>query len=109
MVPQNIETDGTVCIDVGVVDLGREADLGGLEGIIGWEGDGEEEDTPGIRRLPLVAARIRTRTIRVTTTSAYWTHDCGLPLEHILACRTSTAGGRWVTPEIDQFLASQGQ
>ena len=108
MVPQDIKTDGTICVDVGVVNLGREADLGWLEGIVGREGDGEEEDTPGIRRVPLVAAQIKTsNTLRET--SAYRTHDGGLPLEHVIAGRTSTAGGWWVTPEINQFLASQSQ
>lgn len=61
MVPQDVEADRAVGIDVGVVDLGREADLGRFEGIIDWERDREEENTAGIRRLPLVAARIRTR------------------------------------------------
>ena len=59
MVPQDIETDGTICIDVGVIDLGREADLGRFEGIVDWEGDGEEKYTAGIRRLPLVNARFK--------------------------------------------------
>ena len=41
---------------------------------------------------------------------AYRTHNCGLPLEHIvLAGRTGTAGGRWVTSEINQFLVSQSR
>ena len=58
LVPQDIKTDGTVCVDIGVINLGREADLGRLEGVIDWERDGEEEDTASIRRLPLVAARV---------------------------------------------------
>ena len=62
MVPQDIKTDGTVRVDVGMIDLGREADLGRLEGVIGRERDGKEKDTASIRRLPLVTARIRTRT-----------------------------------------------
>ena len=109
MVPQNIKTDGTVGVDIGVINLGREADLGRLEGIIDWERDGEEKDAASIRRLPLVAARVRTRITRVETTSTYWTHDGGLPLEHVVAGRTGTAGRRWVTSEINQFLASQSR
>ena len=35
--------------DVRVVDLGREADLGGLEGVVGGESDGKEEDATGVR------------------------------------------------------------
>jgi hypothetical protein len=37
LVSQNIETDGAVGVDVRVVDLGREGDLGGFEGVV-WEG-----------------------------------------------------------------------
>ena len=39
LVPQDIQTDRTVGVDIGVVDLGREADLWRLEGVIGGEGD----------------------------------------------------------------------
>jgi hypothetical protein len=106
LVPQDIKTDRTICVDVGVIDLGREADFGRFEGIIDWEGDGEEEDTSGIRRLPLVITRIRTQITRVGTTSSYRPHDGGLPLEHVVAGRSCTAGGGWVTPEVNQFLAA---
>ena len=44
LVPQHVETDRAVGVDVGVVDLGSEANLGWLEGVVGGEGDGEEED-----------------------------------------------------------------
>jgi len=56
LVPQDIKTDGPIGVDVGVIDLGREADLGRLEGVIDRERDGEEKDTASIRRIPLVAA-----------------------------------------------------
>lgn len=106
MVPQDIKTDGTICVDVGVIDLGRKADLGWLEGIVDWEGDREEKDTSIIRRVMLVTVRIRTRTL-VGKAPAYRPHDSGLPLKHIVAGGTCTAGGGWVTPEVDQFLASE--
>ena len=109
MVPQDIKTDGTVGVDIGVIDLGREADLGRLEGIIDWERDGEEKDTAGIRRLPLAAAKIRTRITWVETARTHWTHNGGLPLEHVVSGRTGTARGRWVTSEINQFLVSQSR
>ena len=48
LVPQDIQTDRTVGVDIGVVDLGREADLWRLEGVIGGEGNGEEEHAAGI-------------------------------------------------------------
>ena len=43
-IPENIQADGPVGVDVWVVDLCREGDLGWLEGVIGGEVDGEEED-----------------------------------------------------------------
>ena len=49
LVPEDIQTDRPVRVDVRVVDLGREADLGGLEGVVGGESDGKEEDATGIR------------------------------------------------------------
>ena len=39
LVSQNVQADGSVCVDVGMVDLRREADLGWLKGVIGGEGD----------------------------------------------------------------------
>jgi hypothetical protein len=45
LISQNVQTDRAVGIDVWVVDLGREADLGWFEGVVGREGDRKEEDT----------------------------------------------------------------
>jgi hypothetical protein len=53
LIPQDIQTDRSIGIDVGVVDLCRKADFGGLEGVVGGKADGEEEDTPSIRRITL--------------------------------------------------------
>jgi hypothetical protein len=53
LVPEDIKTNRPVCIDVGVVDLGREADFGGLEGVVRRERDGQEKDTSGIRGVTL--------------------------------------------------------
>ena len=39
LIPQDVQANGAIGIDVWMIDLGREADLGGLEGIVGWEGD----------------------------------------------------------------------
>jgi hypothetical protein len=39
LIPQNVEADRAVCVDVWVVDLGRKADLGRLERVVGWEAD----------------------------------------------------------------------
>ena len=49
LIPEDIQTDRPVRVDVRVVDLGREADLGGLEGVVGGESDGKEEDATGVR------------------------------------------------------------
>lgn len=53
LVPQDIKTNGTIRVDIGVINLGREADLGRFEGIVDWEDDGKEKNTPGIGRIPL--------------------------------------------------------
>ena len=53
LVPQDIKTDGTIGIDVGVIYLGRETDLRRFEGIVGRERDGKEEDATGVRRISL--------------------------------------------------------
>ena len=49
LVPQNIQTDRSIRIDIRVINLRRKRDFRGLEGIIGGEGNGEEEDTAGVR------------------------------------------------------------
>jgi hypothetical protein len=53
LVPQDVQTDTAVGVDVGVVDAGGEVDLGGLEWVVGGEVDGEEEDTSGVWRVSL--------------------------------------------------------
>ena len=44
LVPENVETNGSIRVDVGVVYLGNEGHLRGLEGVVGRECDGKEED-----------------------------------------------------------------
>ena len=53
LVSQDVQANRAVGIDVWVINLGREADLGGLEWIIGGERDGEEENASGIRGITL--------------------------------------------------------
>jgi len=36
-----------------VIDLGGEADFGWLKGVVGWEGDGQEENASSIWRVSL--------------------------------------------------------
>ena len=74
----------TVCINVGVVDLGGEGHLGGLEGVVCGEVDGEEEDAPLVRTLG-------------------WAHDGCLPVEQILPHGACRALGWWVPVTIMRF------
>lgn len=41
------------------------------------------------------------------TNNTHRTHDCCLPLEHVVTGRASRAGRWWVTSEIDQFLYAE--
>ena len=43
--PQDVEADGAVAVDVGVVDAGGERELGRLEGVVCGEVDVQEENT----------------------------------------------------------------
>lgn len=55
MVSQDVETDGAVRVDVRMVDLGGEADLGRLEGVVGGKGDGQEEYSASVWRVALLS------------------------------------------------------
>lgn len=54
MVPQDIQTNAAVGVDVGVVDAGGEVDLRRLEGVVGGEVNGKEEDTSGVWGVTLI-------------------------------------------------------
>lgn len=58
MVPQDIQTDAAIGVDVGVVDASREVDLRGLEGVVGREVDGEEENASRVWRVTLESISI---------------------------------------------------
>jgi hypothetical protein len=49
LVSEDVQADASVRVDVGVVDPRGEVDLGGLEGVVGREVDGEEKDTARVR------------------------------------------------------------
>ena len=51
LVLQDVQADGAIAVDVHMINLCREGDLGWLEGIVGREMDVEEEDTLMIRRV----------------------------------------------------------
>ena len=44
LILEDVQADGSVCVDVGMVDLGDEVAFGWPEGIVGGEVDVEEED-----------------------------------------------------------------
>lgn len=77
LVSQDVQTDAAVGVDVGVVDASGEVDLGRLEGVVGREVNGKEEDTA--------------RVWGVTRT-----HDSRLPVEQVISNGTSGAGRGWI-------------
>ena len=62
LVPQDIQTDAAVGVDVGVVYASGKVDLGSLEGVVRGEMDRQEENTARVWGVA-------------------WTHDGGLPVE----------------------------
>lgn len=54
LIPQDVQADAAVRVDVWVVDAGGEVDLRWLEWVVCWEVDGEEEDTAGVWRVALL-------------------------------------------------------
>lgn len=54
MVSQDVETNRTIGIDVRMVNLGREADFGGLEWVVRRERDGQEKNASSIRGITLI-------------------------------------------------------
>jgi hypothetical protein len=61
LIPQNVEADRSVRIDVWVVNLRREADFGRFEWVIRGKHDGEEKDASRVRRVSLYIIDISTR------------------------------------------------
>ena len=85
LVPQDVQADATVGVDIGVVNSGGEVDLRGLERVVCGEVDGQEEDAALVWRVGR-------------------SHDCRLPVEQVLADRAGGAG-RWrITAEVREFL-----
>ena len=86
LVLEDVQADRTVAVDVHMVDLRGESDLGRLEGVVGREVDVQEEDA-------LVVGRV------------LGAHDGSLPVE--LVCLVGGAGravcGR-VSSKVDQLL-----
>lgn len=53
MVSQDIQTDAAVRVDIGVVDTRGEVELWGLEGVVGREVNGQEENAAAVWRVTL--------------------------------------------------------
>lgn len=51
LVPQDVQTDAAVAVDVGMIDAGGEVDLWWLERVVGREVDCKEEDAAGVWRV----------------------------------------------------------
>jgi len=83
---EDIKADWTVGVDIWMIDPGGEIDLWGLEWVVGWEVNVQEEDTSSIRCV------IRS-------------HDGSLPMVLIFLVNwTSRAVGGWVFTEIDKLF-----
>jgi len=70
LILQDVQTDRSVGIDVGMIDLCDEVAFGRSEGVVSWEVDVEEEDTSSIGTI-------------------VGTNDGGLPMEVVVFMRAS--------------------
>ena len=48
LVPQYVQTDTAIAVDIRVVDASGEVDFRWLEWVVGWEVDCKEEDAAGV-------------------------------------------------------------
>jgi len=90
LVPEDIETDGPVRVDVGVVDARGEVDLWRLERVIRREIDCEEEHASLVRRVT-------------------GSHDGSLPVEHVVADGSSRARRWGVLGQLLKLLLNSSQ
>jgi len=83
---EDIQTDATIAVDVGVVYARHERHLWWFEGIVWWKLYGKEEDSSLVRTV-------------------LGSHDSGLPFEHIfLVNGTRRALGWGVATEVLEFF-----
>lgn len=86
LVFQDIQADGTVGVDVWMINSSREVNLGWLEWVVSWEVNVQEENSSGKRRV-------------------LWSHDGGLPVELIFLINwASRAVCWWIFSKINKFL-----
>lgn len=74
------QTHLSLLVDVGVVDLRLERDLGGLEGVLCWEDDLDSESTFIVWRVVLLEGRKRENDV--------WLKGELSPAEHVTATNT---------------------
>ena len=86
LILEDIQTDGTIGVDVWVIDSCGEVNLGWLEWVVSWEMDVQEVNTTGIRRV-------------------IWSHDGCLPVILVLLVDWSgRAVGGWIFSKINEFF-----
>jgi len=85
LILQNVQTDASIRVDVTVVDASCEMNLWRLEWIVRRKVDIEKENSSGIRRV-------------------IWSHDCCLPVKHIISNRACRTVGRRVFSQVDKFF-----
>lgn len=86
LVLQDVQADGTVGVDVWVVNSSGEVHLGWLEWVVSWEVNIQEENSSGERRV-------------------FWSHNGGLPMELIFLVNwTSGAVCWWIFSKINKLL-----
>ena len=86
LVLEDVQADASVGVDVGVVDLRDELELGGLEGVVRGEVDVQEED----------AARVG---------GVVGAHDRGLPVEGVaFGVGAGGAVGGWILAQVHELL-----
>lgn len=85
MGPEDVQTDATVAVDIGMVDLCCEGDLGWFEGVVGGKVDREEENSP-------------------CEGGVWGSHDGSLPMEHVTPDWPGRTLGRRVPSQIRQFF-----
>ena len=86
LILEDVQADGSIGVDIWMVDSSGEVDLGWLEWVIGWEMNVQEKDSSGVRGI-------------------IWAHNGGLPMVLILLIEWSgRAVGGWIFTKIDEFL-----
>ena len=90
LILQDIQADTSVRVDVAVINTSGEVNLGWLEWVIGREVNIQEENTSSVWRV-------------------IWSHDSGLPVEHIIPNWSCRAVGWRILAQVDKFYSRKGK